>query len=206
MNKNAIQFYLSDPEIVHENIYKNILRDVRKFYHQELENLSHEIDGFNARNQTSLINLVKVYVERNLKDVLVALDMENERTSFEEHMTFLVYARQMLAYYADAPLQRLTLTTIYAHLYNFSMLRLKEFISNKYLYLLTCNYALQNYESRVRSFPHMRQNPVAYMEALSKMLTCSDFFQKFDKTFKFDDFLERVSDLKPKFEIADLQV
>ena len=206
MNKNAIQFYLSDPEVVHENIYKNILRDIRKFYHQELEKLSHEIDGFNARKQTCLINLVKIYVERNLKDVLVALDMENERTAFEEHLTVLVYARQMLAYYADSPQQRLTLTNIYAHLYNFSMLRLKEFISNKFLYLLTCFYAAQNYESRVRSFAHMKQNPAAYMEAISKMLTCSDFFQKFNKTFKFDDFLERVSDLKPKFEIADLQV
>ena len=44
------------------------------------------------------------------------------------------------------------------------------------------------------------------MEAVSKMLTCSDSFQKFNKTFKFDDFLERVSDLKPTLMIQDIPV
>lgn len=142
LNNNATKFKLNflDPGalIRYEVIYKNLLRDMRKFFsHHFAETMSH----FKSKDTRQFQEAVRAYVLTIFgKALLERFNISKEKLSF--YLAALIRPKQMLQHQecSGENHDNLQVINIYFYLYKFSLLRMQQLLDSKPMTLLVAFY------------------------------------------------------------------
>ena len=126
LNENAKKFKLktlSENSIRYETIYKNLLRDLRKFFSKHFIDTTAYLDHKKNSKGLVLFPVLKSYVNFNFDTgLLTALGVSlNDLTFF---MGSLILPKEMIKIYADDPAQVSKIMKVYWCLYKFTFEKL----------------------------------------------------------------------------------
>ena len=157
---------LKTTTIRYEVIYKNLVRDLRKYYVYDFNLLKiNSGKKLEARNFTELL---EVYIKMTFKEQMVQLKVALSDLIF--YLGSLIYPKIMLKLLKNNAPVKVQVVSIYNYLYKFSLERLQHFLNNESLMLLFVNYLQKNGNTRVHSTPNMVKYRHAYYEACSIMI------------------------------------
>ena len=172
MNQNAIKFKLSQlktTSIRYEVIYKNLVRDLRKYFSQDFNHMKMKrIKKLEAGNFTEVL---ESFVKTTLKDQMEKLNVPIQDLIF--NLGSLIYPKLMLKMLKNNAVLKVQVVSIYNYLYKFSLERLQHFLNNESLMLLFVEYLQINGYSRIHTSPNMVKYREAYYEACGIMINQS---------------------------------
>lgn len=185
LNMNAIKFKLTKLKtttIRYEVIYKNLVRDLRKYYAQDFNQLNiMRRKKFETSNFTEFL---ECYIKYTFSKYLDKLQISMQDLVF--NLGSLIYPKQMLKLLKDNNTAKVKVVAIYNYLYKFSLERLQQFLNNESLMLLLIDYLETNRFSRIHASANMLKHRHAYYEACGIMITQSAHQAKFAKVFSLD--------------------
>ena len=186
---NAVKFKLTKLKtttIRYEVIYKNLVRDLRKYYSQDFNQLNiMRRKKFETSNFTEFL---ECYIKFTFSKYLDKLGIPLQDLVF--NLGSLIYPKQMLKLLKDNTVAKLKVVGIYNYLYKFSLERLQQFLNNESLMLLFIDFLKSNKFSRIHSSANMLKHRHAYYEACSIMINQSIYQAKFAKVFNLAALVE----------------
>jgi len=148
LNQNAVKFKLAELKttvIRYEVIYKNLVRDLRKYYSQDFNFMkAKRIKKLDASNFSETL---EAYIKITFKS-----HMKNFKISMADlifNLGSLIYPKLMLKLLKNNAMVKVQVVSIYNYLYKFSLERLQHFLNNESLMLLFVVYLQVNGYSRI---------------------------------------------------------
>ena len=178
LNRNAVKFHLTEltrATIRYEVVYKNLVRDIRKYFSNDLNAMN--IQQNRHCRPTEFSQFLKLYTKYTLGDYAQKLGMDINVIVF--NLGSIINPKTMLKLSNNNSQAKLEIFQIFNYLYKFSLERLNQFLNNESLFLLLCEYLRVNKFTRVHQNANMKKYRRAYYEACSKMLATSKFSAKF---------------------------
>ena len=123
LNMNAIKFKLTQlrsTQIRYEVIYKNLVRDLRKFYQQDFNQVN--ILRRKKYDHSNFVEFLECYIKFTLASQLDKLNISVQDMVF--NLGSLIYPKQMLKILKDDTIAKIKVVSIYNYLYKFSLERL----------------------------------------------------------------------------------
>jgi len=157
-------------KIRYEVIYKNLVREMRKYYSTHFN----ENTNYIKRKKNEPVNFMQVlkeYCEPRFGDLAKQLELDMNDIVF--NLGAMIYPKEMLKQLKYDIKLKVKVVTIYNYLYKFSLERLQHFVNNKCFVLVLIHYLKVNGFARVRQSPTMEKYYDAYIEAYENMLTKS---------------------------------
>ena len=155
--------------IRYEVIYKNLVRDLRKYYSQDFNHMKMKrIKKLEASNFTEVL---ESYIKSQFSAQLSSLKIPTSDLIFT--LGSLIYPKLMLKLLKNNALVKVQVVSIYNYLYKFSLERLQHFLNNESLMLLFVDYLRTNGFSRIHTSPNMVKYRHAYYEACQVMINQS---------------------------------
>ena len=148
LNQNAVKFKLSElktTQIRYEVIYKNLVRDLRKYYQQDFNQIN--ILRRKKYDKNNYLEFLECYIKFTMKQVIEKLQVPVKDIVFS--LGSLIYPKQMLKLLKDDSVAKIKVINIYNYLYKFSLERLQDFLNNESLMLLFVEYLKNNQFTRV---------------------------------------------------------
>jgi hypothetical protein len=166
LNMNAVKFKLTKlrtTQIRYEVIYKNLVRDLRKFYskdfNDETDYIKKKKSMHNSYNQ-----FLQIYVKTKFADYAEAMGIPLNEMMF--NLGALIYPKEMIKSMSEEQTRdKLKVVSVYNQLYKFSLERLQSFLNNPALMLALLVYLQTNNFSRVHRSSNMLRYREAYYEA-----------------------------------------
>ena len=169
LNQNAVKFKLQKlrtTSIRYEVIYKNLVRDLRKYYSHDFNTMKMKrVKKLEANNFTEML---ESYIKFTFKKQIETLKISVNDLIF--NLGSLIYPKLMLKLLKNNGLVKVQVVSIYNYLYKFSLERLQHFLNNGSLMLLFVDYLRINGFSRIHTSPNMVKYREAYYEACSIMI------------------------------------
>ena len=157
LNQNAVKFHLKKLQsktIRYEVIYKNLVRDIRKFFVADFNGTTCMEDKQSGRNEFTKI--FTLYANITLKKFSDPLGLDLNELIF--NFGSIVNPKIMLREHGQNPQAKLNIFKIFNYLYKFSLERLSQFVNNEYLFLLLCVYLKTVKYTRIHSSPNMNKH------------------------------------------------
>eukprot|EP00347_Sterkiella_histriomuscorum_P014580 403360341 len=190
---------LSNKNLRYEVIYKNLLRDLRKFYLEDFNEFTQFPKKKKKFDHHLLIECLKLYVvEKNILDCapfpgqLIGTTVDKIIFSLGS----LIYPKEMIKYYLpefqdeelkdiktdskDRPQKARKIINVYHYLYRFSLNRLNRFVNDPSMIKIFWYYFNQAGHRRIECSNTMRKYRDAYLEA-SENLKNFDYFNNIIK-------------------------
>ena len=148
LNQNAVKFKLSELRttvIRYEVIYKNLVRDLRKYYSQDFNTV--KAQRIKKLDATNFSETLEAYIKIALKDQLEQSKIPIADLIF--NLGSLIYPKLMLKLLKNNAMVKVQVVAIYNYLYKFSLERLQHFLNNESLMLLFVVYLQVNGYSRI---------------------------------------------------------
>lgn len=161
LNLNAIKFKLSElktTQIRYEVIYKNLVRDLRKYYQQDFNQIN--ILRRKKYDKNNYLEFLECYIKFTMQAQVDKLQIPIADIVFS--LGSLIYPKQMLKLLKDNALAKVKVVNIYNYLYKFSLERLQDFLNDESLMLLFVEYLKNNHYSRVHQSANMMKYRQAY--------------------------------------------
>ena len=180
LNLNAIKFKLTklkSDKIRYEVIYKNLVRDVRKFYSRDFNDRTDFIKRKRKSGGEFFLQCLDAYIGERMGDLPKQLEVRREALAF--NLGALIYPKEMLQLYAHDLPKKTQVLKIYNYLYKFSLEKLQKLINNSALVLLFARYIQINGNTRIEKSDNMGKYREAYLEACNIMLSESKHASKF---------------------------
>ncbi len=204
LNLNAVKFKLSQlktTSIRYEVIYKNLVRDLRKYYSQDFNQMKMmRVKKLDAENFTQTL---EEYIKLTFKDLLQAVQLPIQDLIF--HLGSLIYPKLMLKLLKNDALAKVQVVNIYNYLYKFSLERLQQFLNNQGLMLLFVVYLSANGYQRIHASPNMVKYRQAYYEACGIMIEQSGQRAILKNYFNLADILQAPTDKEFEEEAVRVQ-
>lgn len=126
--------------IRYEVIYKNTLRDLRKYFAAHFNSTT---EWPKSRDLTVIMNVLRAYtVDPFSKELLERHGVTRDEVAF--CLGSLIKPKQMInSSQLQSPEIRASVIKIYYYLYKFSLQRLQQFLDSKALVLIMCHYLSQ---------------------------------------------------------------
>ena len=143
LNQNAVKFKLSElktTQIRYEVIYKNLVRDLRKYYQQDFNQIN--ILRRKKYDKNNYLEFLECYIKFTMKQAIEKLQVPVKDIVFS--LGSLIYPKQMLKILKDDTVAKVKVISIYNYLYKFSLERLQDFLNNESLMLLFVEYLKNN--------------------------------------------------------------
>lgn len=124
LNMNAIKFKLKElksNKIRYEVIYKNLIRDFRKFYTQEFNAIY--LKRRKRIEANSFTEAMQGFIRSNLKEEGEHLKIKEMDLIF--NLGSLIHPKQMLKMLKDHAMAKVNVVSIYNYMYKFSLERLQ---------------------------------------------------------------------------------
>ena len=142
----AVKFKLKQLKakgIRYDGIYKNLLRDVRKYF---LTDFKQKVDYLNFRKNEKKLSLLelKKLIELYIKKFIFKPQMKELSIDFAGLTFFLsalIFTKETLQQYQS---EKLEIQRIYNFLYGFSVSRLQQIINNPSFSILNLHYYMEN--------------------------------------------------------------
>jgi len=182
LNQNAIKFKLTKLKtsiIRYEVIYKNLVRDLRKFYSQDFNKTRSK--RFNKLDATNFSQSLEAYIKVTFSDLFEELNIPIGDLIF--NLGSLIYPKLMLKLLKNNALVKVQVVSIYNYLYKFSLERLQHFLNNESLMLLFVSYLRVNRFRRIHESGNMVKYRHAYYEACNIMINQSRHKTSFARIF-----------------------
>lgn len=176
LNLNAVKFKLTNlrtSAIRYEVVYKNLTRDMRKFFSKDFNLDTSFIKGKRKNSGPFFIKCIKAYISERMQDLEILLGVSEEDLVF--HLGSLIYPKEIIRLYAQDNTKNKDVLMIYNYLYKFSLERLQKLINNPCLILLFTKYLMVNGYSRINGNKSMQKYAEAYYEACEVMIRKSDY-------------------------------
>jgi len=129
LNQNAIKFKLTKlltSNIRYEVIYKNLVRDLRKYFSQEFNAMkTKSVKKLDAGNYSEML---EAYILLAFKELLSQIKIPIADLIF--NLGSLIYPKMMLKLLKNNAQVKVQVVSIYNYLYKFSLERLQHFLSN----------------------------------------------------------------------------
>lgn len=129
LNQNAIKFKLTKlltSNIRYEVIYKNLVRDLRKYFSQEFNAMkTKSVKKLDAGNYSEML---EAYILLAFKELLPQIKIPIADLIF--NLGSLIYPKMMLKLLKNNAQVKVQVVSIYNYLYKFSLERLQHFLSN----------------------------------------------------------------------------
>ena len=157
LNQNAVKFHLKKLQsktIRYEVIYKNLVRDIRKFFVADFNGTTCAEDKHPGRSE--ITKIFTLYGNITLKKFSDPLGLDLNELIF--NFGSIVNPKIMLREHGQNPQAKLNIFKIFNYLYKFSLERLSQFVNNEYLFLLLCVYLKTAKFSRIHSSPNMNKH------------------------------------------------
>ena len=171
LNQNAIKFRLmklNSRTIRYEVIYKNLVRDLRKHYSCSFNSFNHMRTKHYTQNDFT--QFLQYYIKITFGKYLYLHKLDISMEDLVFNLGSLIHPKMMLKVVKDSPYSKLNVVKIFNYLYKFSLERLQQFLNNKSLMLLLCEYLRTNHFQRIHGSNNMCKYRFAYYEACAKML------------------------------------
>ena len=157
LNQNAVKFHLKKLQsktIRYEVIYKNLVRDIRKFFVADFNGTTCAEDKHPGRSE--ITKIFTLYGNITLKKFSDPLGLDLNELIF--NFGSIVNPKIMLREHGQNPQAKLNIFKIFNYLYKFSLERLSQFVNNEYLFLLLCVYLKTVKYTRIHSSPNMNKH------------------------------------------------
>ncbi|CDW84084.1 UNKNOWN [Stylonychia lemnae] len=185
---------LSNKNLRYEVIYKNLLRDLRKFYLEDFNECTEYFKKKRRCDNSFLMECLKMYVAQ--KNIINCEPFPGKLIgTSEEKLIFclgsLLYPKEMIKCYIpdfqdddlkdiktdfkDKPLKARKVIGIYHYLYRFSLNRLNRFINDPSLVKICWYYFNQAGQRRIERSNTMKKYRDAYYEAMDKLKNYDHF-------------------------------
>ena len=192
LNMNAVKFKLTKMRSMHiryEVIYKNLLRDLRKYYTQEFNDHS-DYAKRKKCDEFSYLRLLREFVMSRFP----AETLSRLAISFEE-LVFclgsLIYPKQMLGMLETRDThEQIRVFIIQDYLYKFSLERLQNLLSSPPMVLLFMNYLKKTQFSRISQNTNMCKFRDAYIEACFIMMQLNPSSDIMNQEFPINDIMK----------------
>eukprot|EP00347_Sterkiella_histriomuscorum_P001971 403369965 len=167
-----------------ELIYKNLLRDVRKSFWLEFN----QITDFNSyrrrqKRQVYYLECLEKYVSECIDhDLLERASISPELLLF--YLGALIYPKDMVKNYNKNSIERKEILKVHSNLYQFSFRRLQKLIQIKPIIILLIIYLNKNGLQRIERNEKFNVERTIYSEALEKMITLSQNGKDLVKTLE----------------------
>jgi len=151
LNANAIKFKLHrlySNTIRYEVIYKNLLRDARKFFSNDFNEVTDYIHKKRKNPDSFFFDCLRAYVETRFGKTYAKLGVSQDLLI--THLGSLIYPKEMLRCCSNSFADRQSIFKIYHSLYKFSLERLQKFINNPSLIFLFLQYLRLTGKGRIQ--------------------------------------------------------
>ena len=193
LNQNAVKFKLQKlrtTSIRYEVIYKNLVRDLRKYYSHDFNTMKMKrVKKLEANNFTEML---ESYIKFTFKKQIETLKISVNDLIF--NLGSLIYPKLMLKLLKNNGLVKVQVVSIYNYLYKFSLERLQHFLNNGSLMLLFVDYLRINGFSRIHTSPNMVKYREAYYEACSIMIEQSTHKEHLSEYFNLQSIFRVPTD------------
>ena len=188
LNMNAIKFKLQklhSKNIRYEVIYKNLVRDIRKFISKEFNSSTDYMRKKRKSSPQFYLDCLIQYVKDVIGiQIINCLDISVDDCVFI--CGSLIYPKEMLKLYTKTSEKRAQVIKIYHYLYKFSLERLQKMINNPCIMIILSRYLKANGASRITGSANMAKQKEAYFEAIHKMLSESNIAGKIMSLMEVD--------------------
>ena len=123
LNQNAVKFKLSQlktTSIRYEVIYKNLVRDLRKYYSQDFNQM--KLKRFKKLEPSNFTEVLEGYIKTTFSEQITRLKIPVADLIF--NLGSLIYPKLMLKLLKNNALVKVQVVSIYNYLYKFSLERL----------------------------------------------------------------------------------
>lgn len=167
LNNNAIKFKLTRLNapitIRYEVIYKNSLRDLRKYFTHDM----YTVTDYLRRKKKDLITfeqIMNIYMQmRYDREQMKRLNIDEEVVKFA--LGSIIHPKEMLKMLKDSSAAKGRVIKIYNYLYKFSLERLSQLLHNKTIMFLMLVYFKHNGLERIQNNQNLNKYRTAYIEA-----------------------------------------
>lgn len=169
---NAVKFKLQElknSHIRYEVIYKNLVRDIRKYFSKDFNELTNFIKRKRKHDSNFYYECLVQYVSHKLENHRNFFGIPIETLVF--HLGSLIYPKEMLRSIGKDSESKSEVIKIYNYLYKFSLERLQKLIDNASLILLIIQYLLVNGYKRIIDSHNMQKYRNAYLEAFQVLMS-----------------------------------
>ncbi|CDW90195.1 UNKNOWN [Stylonychia lemnae] len=156
-----------------ELIYKNLLRDIRKYFWKQFNQMT-DFNTFRRRQrrQQYYLQCLREFIEKIVSpDLISKSQISLESIIF--YLGSLIYPKDMMSNYTKNSPERKEITTIHDNLYKFSFKRLQKLLNVPAVVLLMIVYVTNRGLHRINKNSKFNQQAPLYQEALVKMIQLS---------------------------------